>query len=382
MTESAHSPIGASTMERWSVCPGSVRLSATCQKFDSEYAKDGRIAHEFAAEWLRTGVAPYIPDDEMADAVGKYVDIANGFYQPSHVQMGAVRGIEHRFDLSKIHPGMFGTSDYWVYWPWLRHLIVLDFKYGAGIFVQAVNNLQAQYYALGVVCNLRFPIETIEIGIVQPRLMPDGMPLRTWTISAIDLLDFKTVLKEAALRTEDPNAPLVPGEHCRFCPASATCPKLHEESMALAQREFSVVVPATGYDPMKLKRALDARDFLKAFIKNVDEFAYKELEAGREIPGYKLVEKRPTRKWLDDNIALGTLRAAGFSDAQLVVPPQIKSVAQVEASVPASHKKLIASLSVKTSSGHAVVPESDARPAVRLSPQQEFKVIPYDPFAE
>ena len=48
----AHSKIGASSMYRWSKCPGSVRLCEGIKSVSSVYADEGTRAHELAASLL------------------------------------------------------------------------------------------------------------------------------------------------------------------------------------------------------------------------------------------------------------------------------------------------------------------------------------------
>lgn len=391
-----HSVIGASSMDRWSACPGSVRLSKDLPNVTSEYAKEGTQAHELAAEWLRSGRKPKFPSQDMENAVSTYVEICNKYYSPSHRELGACRGIEHMFDLSAVYPGCFGTSDFWCYWPWKKHLIVLDYKHGAGIFVSAEHNKQAQYYALGVLTTLRFQIDTIEIGIVQPRCAEEGQALRTWTIDSMDLFDFQVELIEAAERTADPNAPLIPGDQCRFCPAAQhhVCPELQQQVTALAQAEFAAL-PALAtpedvkaaiqakiltYDPIKIKHALDQRDFIKAYLKTLDEFAYNYLENGNSIPGYKLVDKSGNRKWLDEEKTINMLKAAGYADSVIYEAPKLKSPAQLEKALKKS-KGIIEGHAEKNDSGHALVTMDDPRPPAKPTAQSEFAPLIYDPFA-
>lgn len=376
-----HSPIGASSMDRWAVCAGSVRLSKGLPNSSSKYADAGTKAHKFASFWLLHGIEPKFPDTdegrEMRRAVKEYLLHCKAFTTEVALDMGAVWGVEHKFDLSSVFPGCFGTADFWVYWPWLKKLIVIDFKYGAGVFVSVVDNLQLQYYALGCVVTLGFDVQDIELGISQPRCMTDGETFRTWTVPKLTLLfDFRPLLQEKAHATQDPNAPLVTGDHCRWCPANKhrVCPEIEAQKDAHVALVFQ---PLHAYDPLKLKRALDSRETIKAWLKSLDEFAYRELEQGVEIPGYKLVAKRPRRDWIDPVQVANMLRAAGYGDTMYEVQ-ELKSPAQMEKMLKAS-KGLIAACVKTESSGHTLVPMDDDRPPLRLSAQQVFTPIVINP---
>lgn len=377
----AHSQIGASSMHRWAACPGSVRLSAGIVSKSSKYAEEGSDAHALGALCLKEQSAPgfYIGEDldedgrqftvtdEMAEAVQVYVQ---------HVESLTLGGkntfmVEHKFDLTSVYPGCFGTADCVVWDAKEKMLHVVDYKHGAGIPVDVADNPQLQYYGLGALITAGFPAKKIKLTIVQPRCDHPGGPVRSWDIDAIDLLDFRADLIQFAKATEDPNALLAPGDHCRFCPAAALCPALEERSQALAKVEFTATVP---YDPAKLKLALDSLPEIEARVKAVREFAYAEAEAGRAVPGYKLVAKRATRKWRDEGAVIDKLQKEIGDD--LFEPRKLKTPAQMEKLVA---KAEIAQFTVAESSGHTLVPETDKRPAVKLDAKSEFEaavVIP------
>jgi hypothetical protein len=383
-----HSKVGASSMYRWSNCPGSVALCATVPNVSSKYADEGTAAHEYAAQCLRNGWGVWnhsdadLADADMVDAVGVYLDEVRGRMTP-----GAVLLVEHGFHLKQIHEACYGTADAVVWQPNIKHLHCFDYKHGAGIPVEVTGNPQLRYYALGALLTCGFNAQYVTVTIVQPRCPhPDG-PVRSETFEAYDLLEWAADLREAVLRTEEPNARLVPGNHCRFCPAAAICPALSERALAVAQSEFSPsqLAPADGatdlvpYDPAKLKAALDARPLLKAFITAVTEFAYREAMAGRLPPevGHKLVEKRAERQWSEPSEIGGHLLALDLGTNEIFEPLTVKSPAQVEKAI---GKKAFAVIEkdhvVKRSSGYTLAPEADKRPAVRvLDAASEFASV-------
>ena len=351
-------------MDRWSACPGSVRESRGKSNVPSAYAEEGTEAHTRAAKWLKGEEVPKPSTEaewEMFNAVAEYVQ-----YVTDRIESEDEVLIEHSFDLSAIHPGCYGTADCVIWKPRAKHLIVIDYKHGAGLLVQAVNNSQLKYYALGALITCGFPAETVEMVIVQPRIsVPEG-PIRSQTIPAIDLFDFSVDVADYATATEQPDAPLVPGEHCRFCPAAPSCPALLAKTQLVAATEFRSDL---SYDPQKLKMALDSRPAVQAWLKAVDEFAYAEAEAGRCPPGYKLVDKRPTRRWRDEQRTIDTLGVLGVD---IYAPPELLTVAQMEKKVT---KALLAPLWDSKSSGHALVPESDPRPATKPEAKEEFLIV-------
>ena len=378
-------------MYRWEPCPGSVALCETIPPGPpTPYALEGTQAHDLAAQWLLKGVEPTFPNAEMRDAVKIYVDFCNRYYQPAHVKEGAICGVEYAFDNSNRVPGMYGTVDYWCYWPWLRRLLVADFKYGAGVLVSAEDNTQAMYYAAGLIATRpTLEVDTVELAIVQPRCMKETEVegIRTAEVDRFEIDMFYQRIRTAIEATKQPNAQLKTGSHCYFCSARSwtrnnkgdliICPAVEEAKSAALSQDF-VVIPSDAtqvYDVRKLAAALEQREPLKAYLSKLDEFAYQEMNRGVEIPGWKLVEKRGRREYKDPELTRNTLKAAGISDKDMFTTPELKSPAQLEASLDKRYKKLIAVHTEMRSSGLTIAPMSDKRPAVTKRPEDEFQPV-------
>lgn len=386
-TPTTHSRIGASSMHRWAVCPGSIRESEGLPGTQSDYAVEGTTAHDLAAakilgqDTTRFMIEvtdpedPRFVDDEMLEAVEVYVTAFNEAKEGAKFYK-----VEQTFDLSSLHPGLFGTSDGIIYHEDKLELEVWDYKHGAGLPVDVEHNEQLMYYGLGALLESKVKCKTVKLVIVQPRCPHSDGPIRSWTISTTDLIDFSADLVDAAKRTEDPNAPLVPGSHCKFCRASAICPKLSEQALATAKEDFSVIVSDQKYDPEKLASYLEAVPVIEAWVKSVKQFAFNEAEAGKSIPGFKLVPKRANRKWRDEALAEQSLALElGLEESSMYKPRSLRSVAQVESALTSKEdKKFLESLVIKESSGNTLVPITDKREAVKSAVEVDFKKIPQD----
>lgn len=366
----AHSLIGASSMYRWSKCPGSVRLSRTMPPApESEYAKEGTLAHTVAAHYLEHGV--WLPEahEEMKEAVQVYIDAIKDDLKKAYGKESYTQFIEKSFDLSKVYPGLYGTGDFAVYYPRRKFLRFYDYKHGAGIPVEVVGNLQLRYYALGVARALGYEVNEVEIVVVQPRCVhPDG-PVRREAFPGSELDAFEKKLVAFAKATEDPNAKLVPGEHCRFCPAVAVCEAVHDKAMTLARQEFGV---SQNYDAAKLGRVLEALPAIEAWISGVREFAYGEAQHGRIPPGFKLVAKRANRSW-KGNVTSEILAMCLEVDEEKLIKQTLLTPAQVEKLLPKAMAKELAGFTQTVSSGTSLVPLSDKREAIKNDPASEFK---------
>lgn len=378
-TPAAHSRIGASSMHRWAECPGSVKASEGMPNHSSKYAEEGTTAHDVAAKILLGQDLTKLmlvqdPDeaafvsDEMLEAVEVYV---TAFKEAAR---GGGYMVEERFDLSSLHPGLFGTSDGVIYHEDTKELEVWDYKHGAGIAVDVENNPQLMYYGLGALMKTKVPCKTVKLVVCQPRLPHSDGPIRSWTLSTNDLIEFAADLIDYAKATEDPNAPRKSGDHCRFCPAAPLCPTLHEVAIQGAKTDF---LPATTYDPAKLAATLAILPAIKAWAKSVEAFAFAEAEHGRIAPGYKLVAKRASRKWKNEDDAKNFIALElGLDDADVLKPSVLRSPAQIEALLKTkADKQALELLVIKESSGSTLAPDSDKRAPNKPSVETEFKVI-------
>ena len=204
-----HSAIGASSMYRWSQCPGSIRMSEGIHAPASKYAAEGTCAHELADACIRTGIDPdiyhgktrsadnmdFVVDDEMVEGVRLYIEAGNELFDKA---AGDVMHTERKFDLSHLYPGLYGTNDRVIWKPTQRRLIVDDFKYGKGIPVEVKGNKQLMYYGLGAVETLKLPVMEIWNRIIQPRCPHADGPIRVEKMNVLDLLDFKGELIQYA----------------------------------------------------------------------------------------------------------------------------------------------------------------------------------------
>ena len=380
----AHSKIGASSYSRWSKthggCPGSVKLSEGIQSAESPYAAEGTLAHDIAANMLynyfvggnhKVETKDLPPD--MMPAVNLYVEFikAEALAAKAQVKLNQIL-IEHKFDMSEsVYPGLFGTADAIIYNEGLKKLIVADYKHGAGIEVDVEDNVQLMYYGLGALLSTGFPCDKVELVIVQPRCGGDA--IRKWEFSSVELIEFAADLALDAKATEDEST-LNPGKHCRFWPAAATkCPAIHAKAQALAKLQFK---PELSYDPAKLDQALKFLPALEAWIKQVREFAYAESMHGRAPEGWKLVEKRGSRKWMrpEAEIVEYVTKAAHLPENDCY-DRSLKSPAQMEKLMSKQLNEKLRTMIETVVSGYNLVPASDPRPAAKLDAKSEFTQI-------
>jgi len=265
--------------------------------------------------------------------------------------------IESGFNLNALMPpaAMFGTADYVAYHRVSKLLTVVDLKYGRGTLVEAVDNPQLRYYALGAMLALDEPVATVDVVIVQPR----AGGIREASYSAIDLMEWSVDLLEAAKATLAKDAPRVAGDHCKYCRGRVGCPALRALTWGKAEEVGGEnVTPADD-----LAADLARIPAIEAWIAAIQGEAHKRLAAGKTVPGWKLVAAQARRKWTDEEEAAGLLSQLGLEDDALW-RRQLVSPAQAEKLVPKAQRARLSGLVAAVSSGARLAPESDRRPAV------------------
>ena len=367
-------------------------MEAGIPKTTSVHAEEGTAAHKLAELVLTTDHSPisylgdtlngFEVDEEMVESVQVFVNAVGS----ALIHEDVILWVERRFNLAKLKPPapMFGTSDVVTYDPRKKLLTVFDLKYGRGVLVEVGDNPQEMYYGIGALLDIEecFPeyrgeIHDIKLVIVQPRAAhPDGV-VRSATISYEDLLAFASELLDRAGATQVEDAPLNPGDWCRWCRAAPICPALQKQAMAVAKREFSELPGNLPPAPETLALAelvtvLDNADILTDWIKSVHGYVMGMLERGEEVPGYKLVPKRAMRRWVNPDSVLTLMRRHGLPDDEVQVT-KLLSPAQLEKVIKRGGlPPLPEELWEKKSSGFNLAPSSDPRPAAQLRPAVDF----------
>ena len=315
----------------------------------------------------------------MTQAVLKYTGYVHGLAEDGKLS------VEVTFDLSGLGlpQPMFGTADAVITSG--RRLDVVDFKYGAGVPVEVNGNAQLLYYALGALLASGLSLESalatfdeIWVHIVQPRAPHADGPIRTAHVSHDEIRAFAKALVEKATATLAPDAPLHAGTWCKFCPAQAFCPEVKRYAIEIAQKDFTVVEPPPVETlPIELVASILTKvDVLEHWVRSLKTRIQSELEAGRPVPGWKLVAKRPQRVWNQTEKLMEWHRAhdTDITAGVDLYDRDLKSPAQVEALI--GKKNLPPELYSLVSSGVTLVPEYDRRPAVIKGPTEDFTALP------
>ena len=361
-----HSPLGASSAERWMNCPGSVALGDTLRasgefpEDDPEYRTEGTHAHSVAAWCLMNGADtweafgqlefPWL-DEAMMAAVQVYVDFVKTL-------PGRFRYIEHRMHRPAFHPLAYGTGDYIGVSAVDDAIDFVDLKYGEGIIVDPVDNPQLMYYAyLFIGDDAEYADEmTVRLHICQPRA-PYGEPIKTWEVRAGAIRKWAHEMLRPAMDRVAGERYLSVGEWCRFCPAKIVCPAMHCLSDELMYKRTR---PLHALEPAALGRWYANAQAVKMFIKSIERECERRALMGVEFDELKVVQKKAARVWKE-----GVDFAAGLRGIDMMTIPELKSPAQIE-ELGDKGKEFVAEWAYSPNLGLTIAPKSDPRHAVEV----------------
>lgn len=377
--EKKHAEFGPSSADRYVNCTASVALSRKFPKgASSDASNEGTDAHTCLERLLLSHKAKATREMLYLEFPREMVDHAWDAYKyvVERSKGGGVMQPEQKVDTSHFtKPGEFGTLDVSIAFEFDR-LIVIDFKYGAGIFVPVEKNLQLISYALGAAKQYDYNFVDVELVIIQPR-KPDekGKTIRTWELSIEELRSYEDVIREAVRKAEDPlESSFNAGPWCKFCPGKAGCSEISNAALAQAAIDFNdeegiTSVPAPNMIGIKnLPTILAAVDKLEVWIEAVRVHAFELAKSGKKIAGRKLVRKKGTRKWNDLGSALQQAKKifgnAALTMPELHSPAQIEAIAKRKGVNSETVKKFLTKHASNVSSGYTLVDEDDPRQEV------------------
>ena len=369
MPPEVHSVLGASAADRWMNCTPSAQLTAGMEDEATTFAAEGTAAHALC-EWkvrkalkMRAGRRPTSDywTDEMEEFTDDYRDfIMDLVGQAKLTCKDPVTLIEQHLDFSCYVPDGFGTGDFLLVAD--RELNVVDFKYGRGVAVYADHNPQMMLYALGALnlFDCLYDIEQVTMTIFQPRLSS----ISTWTISAEELYKWaEEVLKPKAELAAKGEGEFISGSWCRFCKARNTCRARAESFLELAKMEFQ---PPALLSDEEVSEVMEKAAELSKWVSDVMAYAQAEaIENGKHWNGYKLVEGRSTRRFIDEKKVEEAAKGAGYTDIynkSLITLTAFEKLMGKD-----TFKEVLGSYVTKPAGKLTLVPVSDKRPEVTVN---------------
>ncbi len=317
----AHALLSASSSARWLACPPSAVAAAAYPNQDTAFTREGTLAHEVAEFMLNfDDTSTCRRDDLLADfqnwmgsqdVTAEMIHCAEAyrdFIQELVKDESAIAMSERRVDFSPWVPGGFGTADCIIIQG--HRMDVIDYKYGQGVSVSAVENSQMMLYGLGALNDYGFiyDVQTVGLHIFQPRMNN----VSDWELPAAYLLDWGRAVEYTAALAAKGEGDMAAGEHCRFCPHAGRCPEL-ARSCALIVETSDGPVEIPSLAPWQVADILAAEGKVTAWLKAVKDRALSDMLSGGEVPGYKVVAGRSSRSWADDLEVESILNLAGYT---------------------------------------------------------------------
>ena len=385
-----------SSAPRWLRCTASpIFIRDNADKIPAEarkdYADEGEKAHAAAAVALLMGDPAAVDCPEpMKPHVTGYVERVLQDAGPCAVT------VEEKVPLWYM-PERNGQID--ARWHHSRKLTIRDYKHGAGVKVDAVENPQLLIYARSVYELLTtlgesFAFPTmIELGIDQPRARnADGTALTTWTIDLPQLIErtdpiaeTAKLITDVALGSKSPDLlqfnPVDEPEVCGWCPAKDLCTArlcgIPDElsgaiGLELMPDASMVDLPtAKTLTVEQMVKICSYRKEIKSLVEAAESHLFALLSADpNAVPGMKLVaSKGGHRKWVNEEEAVTLLapklgRGALFEEC-LKSPAAIETILKVVLPDPSTRfANRLASLITKGEGKPSLALASDPRPAL------------------
>jgi hypothetical protein len=349
-------------------CPGSVAL---VQKMppqpSSKYADEGTLLHNVIAEIV---MSDQHPEEFLHTKYNDQIltlDLIDNKLVPALAALDVIDPnkemeieAETRVGFGDLLPDVFGSTD--LIGRIGKRAVVLDWKFGDGVAVDAKENPQLMFYAAAAMRTEETKwafagVEEIEMVIVQPPA------IKRWVTTPARIAQFEKDLVKAVKLAQQPNAELKIGDHCRWCAAKPICPQM------TGAVDRALKTQLEDLDPPTISAYLKNADMLEQWINDLRALALQMLDSGARLPDYKLVAKRATRQWTDEDKAKVALFAYGLTESE-VLETSIISPAKAEKVLKKRKQALPDDLVVAISSGNTLASADDPRPEVMILGKQ------------
>jgi len=254
MKKKTHAKFGSpSSLKRLKECPGVLAYTKDMPALPSTtYSVEGDVFHDEMETYLpkaltEKSIKPYVGPKNYPDMAAHVTATAEkvAALWDSFCEKHNNCSVAYEMQVA-IDDDTFGTSD--VIFTGLSKktkktdVIVLDYKYGAGIRVYANENLQGIAYGIGAVKTLKLPFSEIgKLMVIVAQVRVDdeweknnyvvaGTELQKWEDEIVTIVSLAKATYEGKVSMR-----LSAGAHCKFCRADGNCKAQEEEVMNTMQ---------------------------------------------------------------------------------------------------------------------------------------------------
>ena len=313
---------------RWPHCPGSVREEERYPDVPGDAAIDGTGSHELLNLCLTEGKRA---DEYIGQTIGEgHEDKPGGWTvdteRAKRVQM-CLDYVERRVNELEGRSGVLEVIDYKDGRGWVDvkgNFQFISYVSGAVDLFEKQHMTKAVnvYSEIAVNPGKRFnrddwfgtsdivitagtgPYTKIIMTVVQPKTNP---VVRSWEIYAHQLQMEAGELATAAALTDDPDAPLAPGDHCTWCKHGRAGNCEAKNSIAVKGIEkmnisglFENNLSVENMTNEQLAEIKDAEPLITKMLEQVSGEIFKRLKDGQEFENYGLGKGNSSKKWIDD----------------------------------------------------------------------------------
>ncbi len=225
----SHARLSPSAASRWGTCTASIMMQEAVKppETSSAFADEGTRLHgimEQAAgnKWKLPGGLAGEDEEACARALELLHRMIPGEKEYSVQAEQQVRVLTGPLDT-------FGTCDLILTAPDNSHVVVVDWKFGRGIPVDAIENRQLALYMMGAwqaLGDARHACKRLSAVIIQPRIASSqGEPAVRWDADVREVLAIIDPLIKAAQEMRNGIYKYRPSQvACRWCPSKGYCP--------------------------------------------------------------------------------------------------------------------------------------------------------------
>jgi hypothetical protein len=298
----------------------------------------GGDAVQFLGTLQKADEFEFIVDQEFCDQVQVYVDncrrdVGRQEFEV-HVDTSRILGV----------PGQGGTIDC-VTLNRGKHLItVRDAKFGFER-VNAKKNLQLMIY-LAAAIDLYDLYDEWHHG----KIIIDQPPLRHYdeadvTIEELrDFIDWIRPRAQRAMAMYEGTLPieLTPGPtQCKYCPIRNTCPERTKAVTDMfGENSDEPPIPTLDDDTLAQVLASGVVEFVEDWGKDIRAEAYRRAQAGRKLPGFKLVAGKHGARYFTDKVKVREVLELLAEPDQIFTPRELVSPTQLQKLAPEAYEQI------------------------------------------
>lgn len=275
----------ASGLNRIALCPGSWLME---RDLPSESGPDAEKGDKIHAVLAGAPMATLSEDEQdlvmsckrCEDSALEAFKFRHGLGEPHQIIREERLWLRDFNSLGRVVETLSGKPD--AVYLWERHALIIDYKTGRDK-VPTQDNLQLA--ALAVLVNEETGCDIIGVAIVQPLA---GKQDETWELDSETIGSKFHEIVDLAAQAQKPDQALIPSEDaCKYCRTKSKCPA------ALGVVEtLPATVPRDGNEialsAEQIAKVLDAARVAEGVIESVRSKAKRMIEAGIEVPGWKL----------------------------------------------------------------------------------------------